>query len=108
VTGNAHGTAPAPDVRRALRQIDQLFPGTSAAYTGRAYEDHWARDLWVHGAYSYYRVGQDARYGELAGAADGRFLFAGEHTSIDNIGFLDGAVETGERAAHQLFRRIGA
>jgi monoamine oxidase len=107
LTGKAHGTAPARDVRWALEQIDHVFPGTSVAYTGRAYEDHWARDPWVHGAYSYYRVGQAANYGELAGAADGRFLFAGEHTSIDNIGFLDGAVETGERAARQLFRRIG-
>ena len=107
LTGKAHGTAPARDVRWALRQIDHVFPGTSAAYTGRAYEDHWARDRWVRGAYSYYRVGQAANYGELAAAADGRFLFAGEHTSIDNIGFLDGAVETGERAARQLFHRIG-
>ena len=31
-----------------------------AAYTGRAYEDHWALDPWVDGAYSYYRVGQAA------------------------------------------------
>jgi monoamine oxidase len=107
LTGKAHGTAPAGDVRWALSQIDHVFPGTSAAYTGRAYEDHWARDPWVHGAYSYYRVGQAANYGELAGATDGRFLFAGEHTSIDNIGFLDGAVETGERAARRLLRRIG-
>ena len=107
LTGKAHGTATPRDARWALRQIDHVFPGTSAAYTGRAYEDHWAHDPWVHGAYSYYRVGQAANYGELAAASDGRFLFAGEHTSIDNIGFLDGAVETGERAARQLFRRIG-
>ena len=108
LTGAAHGPAPARDVRWALGQIEHLFPGTAAAFTGRAYEDHWARDPWVHGAYSYYRVGQAATYGELAGASEGRFLFAGEHTSIDNIGFLDGAVETGERAARGLFRRIGA
>jgi len=107
LTGKAHGPAPARDVRWALEQIDHLFPGTSAAHTGRAYEDHWSQDPWVHGAYSYYRVGQAASYGELAGAGDGRFVFAGEHTSIDNIGFLDGAVETGEHAAQRLFRRIG-
>ena len=107
LTGAAHDTAPARDVRWALGQIEHRFPGTTAAFTGRAYEDHWARDPWVHGAYSYYRVGQAAGYGQLAGATEGRFLFAGEHTSIDNIGFLDGAVETGERAARRLFRRIG-
>jgi monoamine oxidase len=54
-----------------------VFPGTSAAYTGRAYEDHWALDPWVRGAYSYYRVGQANTYGRLAGASEGRFLFAG-------------------------------
>ena len=37
----------------------------------------------------------------------GPYLFAGEHTSSENIGFLDGAVETGERTARQLFRRVG-
>jgi monoamine oxidase len=107
ITGKAHGPAPARDVRWALDQIEPVFPGTRAAYAGRAYEDHWARDPWVRGAYSYYRVGQAANYGQLAGATDGRFLFAGEHTSIDNIGFLDGAVATGERAARRLLSRLG-
>jgi monoamine oxidase len=108
LTGAAHGPAPARDVNWALAQIDHLFPGTTAAYTGHAYEDHWALDPWVRGAYSYYRVGQANSYGQLAGAGEGRFLFAGEHTSVANIGFLDGAVETGELAARHVFRRIAA
>jgi monoamine oxidase len=107
LTGKAHGRAPARDVSWALGELEHVFPGTTAAYTGRAYEDHWARDPWVRGAYSYYRVGQASTYGQLAGASDGRFLFAGEHTSINNIGFLDGAVETGERAARRLLRKVG-
>jgi monoamine oxidase len=106
ISGGAHGPAPAEDVRFALREIERVFPGTAAAYTGRAYEDHWALDPWVKGAYSYYRVGQASSYGALAKAPEGRFLFAGEHTSIANIGFLDGAVETGERAARTLLRRL--
>jgi monoamine oxidase len=107
LTGAAHGPAPTRDATWALKEIEPAFPGTIAAYTGRAYEDHWSRDPWVHGAYSYYRVGQAVSYGQLAGAREGRFLFAGEHTSIDNIGFLDGAVETGERAARELLRQLG-
>jgi monoamine oxidase len=102
ITGAAHGPAPAVDAAFALGEIEHVFEGTTAAYTGRAYEDHWALDPWVMGAYSYYRVGQAATYGAIAGATDGRFLFAGEHTSINNIGFLDGAVETGARAARRL------
>jgi monoamine oxidase len=106
ITGQAHGPAPVSDVDWALAEIEHVFPGTTAAYASRAYEDHWALDPWVKGAYSYYRVGQASSYGPLAGATDGRMLFAGEHTSIANIGFLDGAVETGERAARRLLRRL--
>jgi len=107
LTGAAHGPAPAADVAWALGEIENVFPGTTAAYAGHAYEDHWALDPWVRGAYSYYRVGQATSYGALAGEPEGPFLFAGEHTSIANIGFLDGAVETGERAARTLLRRLG-
>ncbi len=108
LTGDAHGAAPAADVAFALGEIEHVFPGTSAAFTGRAYEDHWAEDPWVHGAYSYYRVGQAASYGTIAARTEGRVLFAGEHTSIANIGFLDGAVETGERAARRLAHRLAS
>ena len=79
----------------------------TAAFTGLAYEDHWALDPWVKGAYSYYRVGQASSYGAIAARTEGRILFAGEHTSIINIGFLDGAVETGERAARRLLAKLG-
>ncbi len=106
LSGEAHGSAPAADASWALGEIENVFPGTSAAYTGRAYEDHWALDPWVLGAYSYYRVGQAAEYGAIAARTEGRILFAGEHTSVANIGFLDGAVETGERAAGRLLAKL--
>ncbi len=107
ITGTGHGSAPMIDVDFALRELEHVFPGTKAAFTGLAYEDHWWLDPWVKGSYSYYRVGQASEYGALAAAAEGRYLFAGEHTSSANQGFLDGAVETGERAARRLIRLIG-
>jgi len=107
LTGAAHGPTPKADAAWALREIDHVFPGTSAAYTGRSYEDHWALDPWVKGSYSYYRVGQATSYGAFARAPEGPYLFAGEHTSSENIGFLAGAVETGEHAAKTLLRRVG-
>ena len=92
--------------RLAARADRAVFPGTSAAYSGRAYEDHWALDPWVKGAYSFYAVGQAASYGALARAREGNIYFAGEHTSIANEGFLDGAVESGERVARSLLSRL--
>jgi monoamine oxidase len=108
LTGAAHSTAPAGDVAWFLAAIEPLYPGTTAAYTGRAYEDHWALDPWVKGAYSYYAVGQASSYNAIAAATEGAYLFAGEHTSLANQGFLDGAVETGERAAMHILARVGA
>lgn len=107
LTGEAHGPAPAIDVQWLLSQIELLYPGTQAAYTGRAYEDHWALDPWVRGAYSYCRVGQASSYGALAARSEGQVHFVGEHTSVSNQGFLDGAVQTGERAAGEILRRLG-
>lgn len=106
LTGAAHGPAPSKDVQWMLGQLDQLFPGTSAAFTGLAYEDHWVEDPLVHGAYSFWKVGQATTYGELAAAPEGSILFAGEHTSVENEGYLDGAVETGERAAHEILKSL--
>jgi monoamine oxidase len=35
LTGSAHGTAPPADVGSFLREIEPVYPGTSAAFTGR-------------------------------------------------------------------------
>jgi monoamine oxidase len=106
LTGAAHGPSPAKDTNWFLDHIEPIFPGTRAAFTGAAYEDHWAKDPWVKGAYSFYKVGQYATYGGIAAATQGRVHFAGEHTSINNQGFLDGAVETGVRAAQEIFAQL--
>jgi monoamine oxidase len=106
LTGAAHGPSPAEDVDWFLDRVDPIFPGTRAAFTGAAYEDHWARDPWVKGAYSFYKVGQYATYGAIAASAQGRVHFAGEHTSINNQGFLDGAIATGARAAKELIAQL--
>jgi monoamine oxidase len=108
LSGQAHGPAPAADVRAFLSQIEPVYPGTASAYTGLAYEDHWVLDPWVLGAYSYCRVGQASGFGHIAGIPEGRIHFAGEHTSVEHQGFLDGAVSSGERAARQLQRALTA
>ena len=36
------------------------------------------------------------------GEREGNCHFAGEHTSVDFQGYLNGAVETGERAADEI------
>ena len=98
--------APAADVAWFLDQIEHVFPGTKAAYTGVAYEDHWAIDPWHLGAYSYYRRGQYSTISGYEHRQEGNIHFAGEHTSVSQQGFLDGAVESGERAAREIARQV--
>ena len=39
-------------------------------------------------------------------ALDGRLQFAGEHTSADFLGFMNGGVESGNRAAAALIKTM--
>jgi monoamine oxidase len=101
----AHGPAPASDVDRLLRRVEPLYPGTRAAYTGRAWNDTWAKDPWHHGAYAFWGVGQATGFGGYEGVQEGRIHFAGEHTSLDFQGYMEGAVESGRRAADAILRQ---
>ena len=40
-SGSTHGTAPAAQVSAYLAQLEPMFPGVTAAYTGKAYRDFW-------------------------------------------------------------------
>ena len=106
LTGAAHGPAPDRDVRWFLDQIEPIFPGTKAVYTGRAYEDHWSEDPWHKGAYSYYRVGQYTSIAGIERVQQGHVYFAGEHTDFEQQGFLDGAVQSGNRAADEILAQV--
>jgi monoamine oxidase len=64
----------------------------------------WTRQPFALGSYAGARVGQYTTTLEHAAAPspDGRIHFAGEHTSVDFMGFMNGAVESGERAASEI------
>ncbi|MFF7243590.1 flavin monoamine oxidase family protein [Embleya sp. NPDC008237] len=104
-TGAAHGPAPSADVRFLLDQIENLLPGTRAAFNGLAWEDQWSRDPWHYGAYHYYKIGQRTTFGGYEAVQEGNVHFAGEHTS-DYGATLNAAVVSGERAAGEILARI--
>ena len=62
----------------------------------------WHLDRWHRGAYSYWRPGQYTSIAGYEGVAEGGAHFAGEHTAYDYQGFMNGAVESGERAASEV------
>jgi monoamine oxidase len=69
----------------------------------------WSRDPFARGAYSYVAVGGGDAREVLAAPVDDTLFFAGEATSTDGqSGTVNGALETGERAAAEAVMSFGA
>ncbi len=85
-----------------LSQLEPVLPGISAKWNGLATLDYWTGYKWTLGSYSYWKVGQYTRFGGVEGERSGNCHFAGEHTSIDFQGYLNGAIESGERVATEI------
>jgi monoamine oxidase len=62
----------------------------------------WEDDPWVQGGYAYFDPAYDPRLRQWLARPYGRILFAGEHTSMKWQGYMNGAVESGLRAAAEV------
>lgn len=97
--------------REFLTQLEPVLPGITAKYNGLATIDYWTGYEWTRGSYSYWKVGQYTKFAGVEREPEGRAQnchFAGEHTSIDFQGYLNGGVETGERAAKEVINALSA
>jgi monoamine oxidase len=88
--------------KKFLGQIEPVLPGITAKWNGLATLDYWQGYPWTKGSYSYWSVGQYTKFVGAEREQQGNCHFAGEHTSIDFQGYLNGAVESGERAASEV------
>lgn len=104
-------TADSPTVRRYarsyLQQIEQVFPGISAHYTGRAALSYPTGDPYLRGSYACWRIGQYTRFAGYEGVRQGPVHFAGEHCSVEFQGFMEGAAREGIRAAREIIQDRG-
>ena len=62
----------------------------------------WERDPWARGGYAVFSPAFDPALRDLLSRGAGRLLFAGAHTSRDYQGYMNGAVESGLRAANEI------
>jgi monoamine oxidase len=93
---------PASRATQFLRQLEPVLPGIADRWNGRATIDYWTGYPWTRGSYAYWKTGQYTRFAGVEGQQEGNCHFAGEHTSIDFQGYLNGAVESGQRAAAEV------
>ncbi len=96
------GPCPDPMARDFLRGFEINFPGATAAYNGRAHYAWSPGDPYVGGAYSYLKVGQYTAFNGIQGQRHDNVHFAGEHTSVNFQGYMEGALRTGYRCAREI------
>ncbi len=89
------------------QQIEPVLPGSLANANGLATLDTWHDSAFAQCSYSYWKVGQYQQFAGVEGEPEGNAWFCGEHTSQDAQGYLEGAVETGERAADEVATVLG-
>ena len=69
----------------------------------------WSADPFANGAYSYVATGAGGAREALGTPVEETLFFAGEATATDGQGgTVNGALETGERAARQAATSLGA
>ena len=94
--------APPALVADTLSFLEPIFPGVTSAYNGLAYAGFGILDPRLGGAWAQYNIGQYTSFGGYEGVQEGNIHFAGEHTSIDFQGYMEGAVRSGERVADEI------
>lgn len=101
-TGTDSGAGEATDWAEAVvPDLETIWPGMQAAYTGEAVRMHWPTVPTMKGSYACYKPGQWSFFG-LEGEREGNLHFCGEHTSLDFQGYMEGGAETGGFVAAEI------
>jgi monoamine oxidase len=62
----------------------------------------WEQDPWAKGGYAFFDTSFKPQDRDALARPAGRVLFAGEHTAIRWQGYVNGAIESGKRAAAEV------
>ena len=93
---------PEERVAAFLADIEPILPGLGDKWNGRVFRVHPTSSPLLRGAYPAYALGQYSMIRGLEPEVEGNTHFAGDHTSLRFQGFLEGAAESGERAAGEI------
>ena len=96
------GSPPKAMVDAFVNDFDKLFPGVKQAYNGKSYFVWSPGDPHILGAYSYLKVGQYTGFNGIQPKQEENLHFAGEQTSINFQGYVEGGLRSGYRCAHEV------
>jgi len=101
----ADGVAPTKLVNDLLVNLERIVPGMTAAWNAGPRRGHYHDgnlDPRLLGAWSQYAIGQYTGFSGIEPVREGNIHFAGEHTSLEDQGFIEGAITSGERVAAEI------
>jgi monoamine oxidase len=87
-------------IQLAVNEIEKLFPGSSDLIEHTA-TIAWPNEEFTRGSYLAFAPGEVTAHWESLMTPAGRLFFAGEHSTAFQ-GFMEGAVESGQRAARMI------
>lgn len=97
---------PAQPLLSLQQAYDRCFNGTQATFNGKSSHFYWPNYRFAKGSYSCYKPGQwTSFYGAEIKPIE-RLFFAGEHCSMKYQGMMNGAVNTGKRAAINVAKAL--
>ena len=88
----------------AISVIEKIFPGSSDLIENTA-TIAWNNEPFTRGSYMALAPGQVTAYWQTLFSRAGRLFFAGEHSAMYQ-GFMEGAVESGQRAAKNIMENL--
>jgi monoamine oxidase len=95
------GMAESERINFALAQVEMIYPGIRQHFEGGVTKC-WDEDQWARGVSSYYKPGEFSSLLPYVARPEGRIYFAGEHTSVWIDGWMQGALESGNRVAREV------
>ena len=94
----------------AVRSLSQIFGLSESEILRRitkTYFHNWDTDPYSRGGYGYLPVNGVEHQLNLAKPIDDTLFFAGEATSLGNVGTVHGAIQSGQRAAREVLTALG-
>jgi monoamine oxidase len=100
------GAAIASMATELVGQLDQIFPGVKALYTGKATLSIPHLDENFRVSYAFWKVGQYQAFAGYERVPQGSIFFGGEHCSVNFQGFMEGGAAEGVRAATEVLAAV--
>ncbi len=94
-------------VKNFFAQLDEIWPGVSKHWNGKATFGNAQADPNILASYSTWLVGQCTTIAGYEKVRQGNVHFAGEHTSVEYQGFMEGGAASGVRAAREILADYG-